>query len=149
MQETKETWIQSMDQEDPLEEEMATHSSIPAWKIPWIEEPGGLQSTRSQRVGRSWVSPQAWFLGFLGPYCRLVPLDSSWWRPSLSGFSDLTKRAWEWSCEGGIPRHLSCCFILIRTCEGSRQGYQLTETKILATDRAQMTEIMAWRKVIS
>ena len=37
--------------EDPLEEGMATHSSIPAWKIPWTEEPGGLQSTGSQRVG--------------------------------------------------------------------------------------------------
>ena len=39
------------DQEDPLEEEMATHSSILAWKIPWIEEPGGLQPMGSQRVG--------------------------------------------------------------------------------------------------
>ena len=40
-----ETWVQSPDQEDPLEEEMGTHSSILAWRIPWIEEPGGLQST--------------------------------------------------------------------------------------------------------
>ena len=39
-------------QEDPLEEEMATHSSILAWEIPWTEEPGGLQSMGSQRVGR-------------------------------------------------------------------------------------------------
>ena len=38
-------------QEDPLEKEMATHSSILAWEIPWMEEPGGLQSTGSQRVG--------------------------------------------------------------------------------------------------
>ena len=37
-------WVQSLDQEDPLEKEMATHSSILAWKIPWTEEPGGLQS---------------------------------------------------------------------------------------------------------
>ena len=43
--------IQSLGQEDPLEEEMATHSSIPSWKIPWTEEPGGLQSMGSQRVG--------------------------------------------------------------------------------------------------
>ena len=42
--------VQSLGQEDPLEEEMATHSSIPAWEIPWAEEPGGLQSMRSQRV---------------------------------------------------------------------------------------------------
>ena len=42
---TPETWVQSLSQEDPLEEEMATHSSILAWRIPWMEEPGGLQST--------------------------------------------------------------------------------------------------------
>ena len=41
MQETQETWVQSLVQEDPLEEEMATHSSILAWKIPWTEETGG------------------------------------------------------------------------------------------------------------
>ena len=38
-----ETWVRSLGQEDPLDEGMATHSSILAWKIPWIEEPGGLQ----------------------------------------------------------------------------------------------------------
>ena len=45
---TWETWVQSLGQEDPLEKEMAIHSSILAWKIPWTEEPGGLQSTGSQ-----------------------------------------------------------------------------------------------------
>ena len=45
-----ETWVQSLGQEDPLEKEMATHSSILAWRIPWTEEPGGLQSTGSLRV---------------------------------------------------------------------------------------------------
>ena len=43
--------LPAMSQEDPLEKEMATHSSILAWRIPWMEEPGGLQSTGSQRVG--------------------------------------------------------------------------------------------------
>ena len=47
----RETQVQSLGQEDPLEEEMATHSSILAWKIPWTEEPGRLQSMGSQRVG--------------------------------------------------------------------------------------------------
>ena len=42
--------VRSLGQEDPLKEEMATHSSILAWKIPWAEEPGGLQSMGSQRV---------------------------------------------------------------------------------------------------
>ena len=47
----QETWVRSLGWEDPLEKEMATHSSILAWKIPWTEEPGGLQSMGSQRVG--------------------------------------------------------------------------------------------------
>ena len=47
----QETQVQSLGWEDLLEEEMATHSSILAWRIPWTEEPGGLQSMRSQRVG--------------------------------------------------------------------------------------------------
>ena len=48
----KDPLVRSLGQEDPLEEEMATHSSVLAWRIPWTEEPGGLQSTGSQRVGR-------------------------------------------------------------------------------------------------
>ena len=51
-----ETWVQSLDWEDPLEKEMATHSSILAWRILWMEEPGGLQSTGSQRVGHDWAT---------------------------------------------------------------------------------------------
>ena len=47
----QETWVRSLGPEDPLEKEMATHSSILAWRIPWMEEPGGLQSMESQRVG--------------------------------------------------------------------------------------------------
>ena len=46
-----ETWVQSLGWEDSLEEEMATHSSILAWRIVWTKEPGRLQSMRSQRVG--------------------------------------------------------------------------------------------------
>ena len=46
----REAWVQSLGQEDPLEKEMATHSSTLAWKIPWMEEPGRLQSMGSQRV---------------------------------------------------------------------------------------------------
>ena len=47
----RETWVRSLGREDPLERKMAIHSSILAWRIPWTEEPGGLQSTGSQRVG--------------------------------------------------------------------------------------------------
>ena len=48
-----ETWVQSLGQEDPLEKEMATHSSILAWKIPWMEEPGRRQSMGSQSQTRT------------------------------------------------------------------------------------------------
>ena len=47
----RESWVQSLDWEDPLEKGMATNSSILAWRIPWTEEPGALQSIESQRVG--------------------------------------------------------------------------------------------------
>jgi len=47
----RETWVRPLGWEDPLEEGMATHSSILAWRIPWTEEPGGLQSMESQKVG--------------------------------------------------------------------------------------------------
>ena len=47
----RETQVRSLDQEDPLEKGMAIHSNILAWRIPWIEEPGRLQSMQSQRVG--------------------------------------------------------------------------------------------------
>ena len=49
----QETWDRFLGQEDPLEKEMATHSSTLAWKIPWMEEPGRLQSIGSQRVGHN------------------------------------------------------------------------------------------------
>ena len=51
-----ETWVWSLGWEDPLEEGMATHSSILAWKILWIEEPGGLKSMVSQRAGHDWAT---------------------------------------------------------------------------------------------
>ena len=47
----QETWVRSLGGEDPLQEGMATHSSILAWRIPWIEDPSGLRSMGSQRVG--------------------------------------------------------------------------------------------------
>ena len=52
----QETWVRFLSQRDLLEKEMATHSSILAWKIQWTEKPGGLQSMGSQRVGHDWVT---------------------------------------------------------------------------------------------
>ena len=52
----QETWVQSPGREDPLEKGMATHSSVLAWRNPWAEEPGRLQSRGLQRVGLDWVT---------------------------------------------------------------------------------------------
>ena len=59
MQETQEMWVQSLGWEDPLEKEMATYSSILAWKTPWTKESGGLQSIGSQRVRHDWKTKYA------------------------------------------------------------------------------------------
>ena len=57
----RKTWVQALGQEDPLEKEMAPHSSTLAWKIPWTEEPGRLQSMESQRVGHDWATSLSLF----------------------------------------------------------------------------------------
>ena len=67
-------WVLSLGQKDALEKEMATHSSILAWKIPWIEEPGGLQSMGSQRVERDSVTNTFFPL----PILRVVFSFCSW-----------------------------------------------------------------------
>ena len=58
LHEMQETQVRSLGWEDPLEKEMAAHSSILAWEIPWTEEPGGLQSMESQRVGQDLATKQ-------------------------------------------------------------------------------------------
>ena len=84
-----ETWFQSLGQEDPLEKEMATHFSMLAWKIPWMEEPGGLQSTASQ--SRTWPSEftSSLLLPCLREGLRIVettPLACWHWRISVALF---------------------------------------------------------------
>ena len=61
VQEVQETQVQALDREDPLEEEMATHTSIVAWSIPWTEEPGGLQSMGTQKR-QNLVTKQQWYV---------------------------------------------------------------------------------------
>ena len=72
----RETWVQSLGQEDPLKKAMATHSSTLAWKIPWTAEPGRLQSMGSQRVGHDWVrlftSLHFWWLKTIQTCCLTV-----------------------------------------------------------------------------
>ena len=66
----RETQVQSLGWEDPLEKEMATHSSILAWKIPWTEDPVRIQSMGLQRVGHDWVTS----LHFTSPLLSFIPL---------------------------------------------------------------------------
>ena len=69
----RETRVRSLGQEDPLEKEMAPHSSTIAWKIPWTEEPGRLQSMGSQRVGHDWVtSLSLWLSGMIASVLYLA-----------------------------------------------------------------------------
>ena len=79
-----QTWIQSLGQEDPLEEGMATHSSILAWRIPWTEEPGGLQPMGSQRVGQDWVTNTSRY--------QLTKSSQPLYKDSSSFFSILQER---------------------------------------------------------
>ena len=58
----QETWVRSLDREDPLEKEIATHFSTLAWKITWMEEPGRLQMMGSQRAGHDWATSLSFFL---------------------------------------------------------------------------------------
>ena len=83
----QEMWVQSQGWEDPLEKEMATHSSILAWEISWTEEPGGLQSMGLQRARHYWASNTTqhnttqhnyiikWYLGLLSQGWPKVPSD--------------------------------------------------------------------------
>ena len=93
-----ETWVRSLDQEDPLEKEMATHSSILAWRIPGTEEPGGLPSMGSHRVGHDWsdlAAAAASLLALVGcsPYCHKESDTTEWL--TLSRGSGCGCRAWE------------------------------------------------------
>ena len=89
-----ETWVRSLDREDPLEKEMATHPSTLAWKIPWTEEPYRLQSMGSQRFGHDWATS----LHFTFPISIPVQcLFNHWWNKYMS------------SCLSQISfRHITC-----------------------------------------
>ena len=65
VQELQETWVRSLGPEDPLEEGKATRSSILAWRIPWIEEPDGLQTIGLQRVVHNWIDLACMHVCFL------------------------------------------------------------------------------------
>ena len=119
----QETRVQFLGWEDPLEKEMATHSSTLAWRIPWMEEPGGLQSTGSQRGGHEWVTSlslsffHSWTIRM--EFCFLLglslvqnihcSLNSSiqslclFFCPVLSGFSGVQLFATPWTVAYQAP----------------------------------------------
>ena len=102
---TQATRVRSLDQEDPPEVVMATHSSILAWRIQWREEPGRLRSTGSQRVGNDWATSLSFFL-FL-PWC---PWDSC----RSSSVSIVHTPSWlRWT-----PRCVRLCRLLIYSPAG-------------------------------
>ena len=105
----QETWVRSLDWEDPLEKETATHSSIPAWEIPRTEEPGRLQSMGLQRVRHDWGTNScigsSWFssvLSFL-PQDKLLgtSLVVEWLRIHLA-----VQRMQVWSLVGKLRSHM-------------------------------------------
>ena len=83
----RETHVWSLGQKDSLEKEMATHSSILAWKIPWMEEPGRLQSMVSQRVGHNWATSLSFFLYFANK------------GPSSQGYGFSSGHVWMWELD--------------------------------------------------
>ena len=92
----RETRVWSLGQEDPLEKEMATHFSILAWEIPWMEEPSGLQSTGSQRVGHDWAISLSDFTLYLVMWVKWYFPPKILVMPSFRGHQPLGSNAW-WS----------------------------------------------------
>ena len=85
-----ETWVQSLGREDLLEKEIATHSSMLAWKIPWMEEPGRLQSVGSQRVGHDWAT--SLHVHCIGDAIQpSYPLTPSFFVPSVPAIRDFSR----------------------------------------------------------
>ena len=95
----RETWARSLGGKGPLEKKMATHSRILAWKIPWTEEPGSLQSMRSQRVRHNWEISLSFFLSFLELENRPMVTGAgigSWakWVKRVKGTICLLNKSW-------------------------------------------------------
>ena len=90
----QEMWVWSLSQEDSLEEEMATHSSILAWRIPWTEEPGGLQSVGLKRVGHDWAQQQQ--------------SSARAGAPNPAASSKVEPRTWGSSCICNRGSHMRC-----------------------------------------
>ena len=134
----RETWARSLGEEDPLEKEMATHSSILAWRIPWMEEPGGLQSTGSQ--SRTRLSDLSFTFTFL------VNRVMKKCRPNLStsqpsGEVTFSSKQWNhrfqhWLGFGQLP-----CYVQTRVVPWSKSGlfFQLELCKSFFKKKKKLT----------
>ena len=113
----QETWVQSLGQEDLLEKEMSTHASILAWKIPWIEEPGRLQSMGSQRVGHYWTTLLTLLmlklkLQYLATWCeKLTHLKRPWFWERLKVEREDDNRGWD----GWIASLTQCIWVWLNS----------------------------------
>ena len=92
----RETWVRSLGREDPLEKEMATHSSTLAWKIPWMDQPGRLQSMGSQRVGHDSATSlillqDFWGTSLVAQMVKRLPAMRETWVQSLGQEDPLKK----------------------------------------------------------
>ena len=102
----RESWVWPLGWEDPLEKEMATHSSTLAWRIPWMEKPGGLQFMGSQRVRHDWATLLSLSLNsqdseayFKWDVCRLreLVMDREAWRVAIHGVAKSQTRLRDWT----------------------------------------------------
>ena len=87
----RETRGRSLGREDPLKKEMATHSSIHAWRIPWTEEPGRLQPMRSQRVGHDWATSFSLSLASPALAGEFILSTTTWKAQGMWDLSSLTR----------------------------------------------------------
>ena len=107
----QETWVWSLGWEDPLEKEMATHSSILAWKIPWTEEPGRLQSVGSKRVRHDWMTLLSLFKVRLS-HCKMLRFPMNQAAIQLLFYS-ITRIYWFHKCFSGASntqKHYPRCW---------------------------------------
>jgi len=121
----QETRVWSLGRDDPLEKEMATHSSVLAWRIPWTKEPGRLQSMGSQRAGHSWKwlthTIDSYYTHQRHPPPQVVRLYSRYWLSCLIQF----KARWKLQC-------VLCCAVLsCSVMSNSLQLYGLLPTRLL------------------
>ena len=110
----RETWVRSLGQEDPLEKEMATHSSILAWRVPWTEEPGWLPTVGSQRVEHNWVTNTLTFILIWTWIYILASLSNSVPLSHFSIFPLFAHIFLHLLCEKADSHHLSLICLIVQ-----------------------------------